>query len=93
MASIGIIRNTKEVIDATPIVDGQILITIDKGDDNKVYMDYGSQRITIGSNGRPIDEVLNAESDNPIANKAVASITSFVFRIIPIEAIFISFLL
>ena len=73
MASIGIIRNTKEVIDATPIVDGQILITIDKGDDNKVYMDYGSQRITIG-NGRPIDGVLNAESDNPIANKAVAGV-------------------
>ena len=74
MASIGIIRNTKEVIDATPIVDGQILITIDEGDDNKIYMDYGSQRITIGSNGRPIDEVLNAESDNPIANKAVAGV-------------------
>ena len=73
MASIGIIRNTKEVIDATPIVDGQILITIDKGDDNKVYMDYGSQRITIG-NGKPIDSVLNAESDNPIANKAVAGV-------------------
>lgn len=73
MASIGIIRNTKEVIDATPIVDGQILITIDKGDDNKVYMDYGSQRITIG-NGRPIDEALNAESDNPIANKAIAGV-------------------
>lgn len=73
MASIGIIRNTKEVIDATPIVDGQILITIDKGDDNKVYMDYGNQRITIG-NGRPIDGVLNAESDNPIANKAVAGV-------------------
>ena len=73
MASIGIIRNTKEVIDATPIVDGQILITIDKGDDNKVYMDYGSQRITIG-NGRPIDGVLNAESDNPISNKAVAGV-------------------
>ena len=73
MASIGIIRNTKEVIDATPIVDGQILITIDKGDDNKVYMDYGSQRITIG-NGRPVDEVLNAESDNPIANKAIAGV-------------------
>ena len=73
MASIGIIRNTKEVIDATPIVDGQILITIDKGDDNKVYMDYGNQRITIG-NGRPIDGVLNAESDNPISNKAVAGV-------------------
>ena len=73
MASIGIIRNTKEVIDATPIVDGQILITIDKGVDNKVYMDYGNQRIPI-SNGRPIDEVLNAESDNPIANKAVAGV-------------------
>lgn len=73
MASIGIIRNTKEVIDATPIVDGQILITIDKGDDNKVYMDCGNQRITIG-NGRPIDGVLNAESDNPIANKAVAGV-------------------
>ena len=73
MASIGIIRNTKEVIDATPIVDGQILITVDKGDDNKVYMDYGSQRITIG-NGRPIDSVLNAESNNPIANKAVAGV-------------------
>ena len=73
MASVGIIRNTKEIIDATPIVDGQILITIDKGDDNKVYMDYGSQRITIG-NGRPIDGVLNAESDNPIANKAIAGV-------------------
>ena len=73
MASIGIIRNTKEVIDATPIVDGQILITIDKGDDNKVYADYGNQRIPIG-NGRPIDGVLNAESDNPIANKAVAGV-------------------
>ena len=73
MASVGIIRNTKEVIDATPIVDGQILITIDKGDDNKVYMDYGNQRIPIG-NGRPIDEALNAESDNPIANKAIAGV-------------------
>ena len=73
MASVGIIRNTKEIIDATPIVDGQILITIDKGDDNKVYADYGNQRIPIG-NGRPIDEALNAESDNPIANKAIAGV-------------------
>ena len=71
MASVGIIRNTKEIIDATPIVDGQILITI--GDDNKVYADYGNQRILIG-NGRPIDEALNAESDNLITNKAIAGV-------------------
>ena len=39
MADIGtkFIRNTKAVIDAIPIVDGQVLWTTDQGVNNKIY--------------------------------------------------------
>ena len=50
MATFQPIRNTKAVIDNTPIVDGQLLMTTDLGVGNKIYLDNGTQRIDFNSN-------------------------------------------
>ena len=47
MATFQPIRNTKAVIDNTPIVDGQFLMTTDLGIWNKIYLDNGTQRINL----------------------------------------------
>ena len=47
MATFQPIRNTKAVIDNTPIVDGQFLMTTDLGVWNKIYLDNGTQRINL----------------------------------------------
>ena len=50
MASWRIYRNTKEEVNNQPIVDGQMLYTTDQGTKNKIYVDNGTERITIGGN-------------------------------------------
>ena len=49
MATFLPIRNTKTEIDTTPIVDGQFLMTTDLGDNNRIYLDNGTQRIDLNS--------------------------------------------
>lgn len=49
MATFQPIRNTKAVIDNTPIVDGQFLMTTDLGVGNKIYLDNGTQRVDLNS--------------------------------------------
>ena len=70
MADIGakFIRNTKAVIDAIPIVDGQVLWTTDQGVNNKIYNDCGTTRIPIGGMNT-IDQSLNPTSTNAVSNK------------------------
>ena len=51
MASFAIIRGTAAEIETTPIVDGQLLFETDQVDDNKIYGDVGSTRITLGNGG------------------------------------------
>lgn len=73
MADLGVnfIRNTKAIIDATPIVDGQVLWTVDQGVNNKIYTDYGATRVPIGGMNT-IDQSLDPTSTNAVSNKATS---------------------
>ena len=51
MASFAPIRDTRENIQNTPIVDGQILFETNMGSANKIYIDVGSTRSQIGGTG------------------------------------------
>ena len=51
MASFAPIKDTRAAINATPIVDGQLLFETDMGFQNRIYLDDGASRVTIGGNG------------------------------------------
>lgn len=71
MASFTIKRDTLTNINATPIVDGQVLFTTNQTYD-KIYADVGSIRRQIGGQ-QTVDTVLSTSSPNPIANSAVST--------------------
>ena len=53
-----------------PITDGQLIF--DTSGNGKMYLDNGTERLEMGGS-MSVDSVLNAESTNPIQNKAVAT--------------------
>ena len=54
-----------------PITDGQLVF--DTSGNGKMYLDNGTERLEMGGS-MSVDSVLNAESTNPIQNKAVAGV-------------------
>lgn len=74
MADIGFspVRGTLAVVNATSIVDGQVLFTDDQGANNKIFMDTGTKRVQVGGT-LTVDTTLSTSSNNPIANSAVAT--------------------
>ena len=54
-----------------PITDGQLIF--DTSGNGKMYLDNGTERLEMGGS-MSVDSVLNAESTNPIQNKAVAGV-------------------
>lgn len=74
MSSITFKHGTKNEIDATEKVEGQILFSTDQVPNDKIYFDKDSStRIVIGGKDE-IDTVLNPNSSNPVANSAVAGV-------------------
>ena len=65
MASFAPIRDTRENIQNTPIVDGQLLFETNMGASNRIYIDVGSTRVQIGGTGA---NYLYELSDAQIAN-------------------------
>lgn len=70
-ASITILRNTQENINAEPIKDGNILFTTDQAE-NKIYADVGTTRIKIGGTV-DVDTTLSTTSTNPVQNKVITN--------------------
>ena len=54
-----------------PVTDGQLVF--DTSGNGKMYLDNGTERLEMGGS-MSVDSVLNAESTNPIQNKAVAGV-------------------
>lgn len=74
MSSITFKHGTKNEIDATEKVAGQILFSTDQTPNDKIYFDKdATTRIQIGGKDA-IDTVLDANSNNPIANSGVAGV-------------------
>lgn len=74
MSSITFKHGTKNEIDATEKVAGQILFSTDQTPNDKIYFDKdATTRIQIGGKDA-IDTVLDASSNNPIANSGVAGV-------------------
>ena len=74
MASITINHGTLDEINATAKIEGQLLFSTDQTPNDKIYFDKDtSTRIVIGGKDE-IDKVLNPNSQNPIANSAVAGV-------------------
>lgn len=74
MSSITFKHGTKNEIDATEKVAGQILFSTDQNPNDKIYFDKdATTRIQIGGKD-VIDTVLDANSNNPIANSGVAGV-------------------
>lgn len=74
MSSITFKHGTKNEIDATEKVAGQILFSTDQTPNDKIYFDKDAKtRIQIGGKDA-IDTVLDANSNNPIANSGVAGV-------------------
>lgn len=74
MSSITFKHGTKNEIDATEKVAGQILFSTDQNPNDKIYFDKdATTRIQIGGKDA-IDTVLDANSNNPIANSGVAGV-------------------
>lgn len=69
--AVNFIKNTKETIDATPIVDGQVLWTTDQPQ-NKIYSDNGTKRVQIGGTIE-VDNELSTTSTNAVANNVVTN--------------------
>lgn len=74
MASITINHGTLNEINATAKVEGQLLFSTDQTPNDKIYFDKDtSTRIVIGGKDE-VDTVLNPNSQNPVANSAVAGV-------------------
>lgn len=74
MSSINLKYGTKNEIDATAKVEGQILFSTDQTPNDKIYFDKDTTtRIVIGGKD-VIDTTLDAKSNNPIANSGVAGV-------------------
>ena len=74
MASITINHGTLDEINATAKVEGQLLFSTDQTPNDKIYFDKDtSTRIVIGGKD-VVDTVLNPNSQNPVANSAVAGV-------------------
>lgn len=74
MSSIIFKHGTKAEIDATAKVEGQVLFSTDQTPNDKIYYDKDSAtRIPIGGKDE-VDTTLNASSNNPIANSAIAGV-------------------
>lgn len=74
MSSITFKHGTKNEIDATEKVAGQILFSTDQTPNDKIYFDKdATTRIQIGGKDA-IDTVLDASSNNPISNSGVAGV-------------------
>lgn len=74
MSSITFKHGTKNEIDATEKVAGQILFSTDQNPNDKIYFDKNSTtRIVLGGKDE-VDTVLDANSNNPIANSGVAGV-------------------
>ena len=72
MATSQPIKDTKAVIDALPIIDGQILLTTDQATNNEIYVDDGVTRKLIFK-GINVDSALSTTSTNAIANNAITN--------------------
>lgn len=74
MSSIIFNHGTKAEIDATAKVKGQVLFSTDQTPNDKIYFDKdATTRIVIGGKDE-VDTTLNASSNNPVANSAVAGV-------------------
>ena len=74
MSSIIFNHGTKAEIDATAKVEGQVLFSTDQTPNDKIYFDKdATTRIVIGGKDE-VDTTLNASSNNPVANSAVAGV-------------------
>ena len=74
MASITINHGTLDEINATAKTEGQLLFSTDQTPNDKIYFDKDtSTRIVIGGKDE-VDTVLNSNSQNPVANSAVAGV-------------------
>lgn len=67
--SLSLIRDSAENINAIEKKDGQILVETDRGDDNKVYYDNGTDRCTYGGY-LTVDDELNTTRENALQNRA-----------------------
>ena len=74
MASITINHGTLDEINATAKIEGQLLFSTDQTPNDKIYFDKDtSTRIVIGGKDE-VDTALNPNSQNPVANSAVAGV-------------------
>ena len=67
MANVTFKRNTKAIIDATPIVDGQVLFETDQGNNSKIRLDSGAERIEIGGKTDVIDNLDRTETTSALS--------------------------
>lgn len=54
MASFAPVRGTRTQINATSIIDGQFLLETDQGDNSRILLDVGSNRITVSNGIAPV---------------------------------------
>lgn len=67
MANVTFKRNTREIINTTPIVDGQVLFETDQGNDSKILLDNGAERIEIGGKTSVIDNLNSIETTSALS--------------------------
>lgn len=67
MANVTFKRNTREIINATPIVDGQVLFETDQGNNSKILLDNGAERIEIGGKTSVIDNLSSIETTSALS--------------------------
>lgn len=62
MAIASFIRKTRTAISNTAISDGQIFLETDQGNNSKIYMDNGTERIEIGGKNEIQDNLTSTSS-------------------------------
>lgn len=67
MANVTFKRNTREIINTTPIVDGQVLFETDQGNNSKIRLDNGETRIEIGGKTSVIDNLSSIETTSALS--------------------------
>ena len=65
MATFVPIRGTQAQINATPIVDGQMLIETDQGNFNKIYLDVNTTRYQVGGHSGGTGSTLVVTTSEP----------------------------
>lgn len=67
MAIVSFLRKTRTAVSSLDVVDGQIIFETDQGDNSKLYMDNGSDRIIIGGKTDVQDNLTSTSTSDALS--------------------------